>query len=638
MQNTKVGELIRRWVNAIFMLGIYSRLQDAELARRLVLINALSLLGIMFAAILGVISCNRGQLLLGSLDLTAALLLSLCNLLVRRTVRYELLIYFGMSVMTGLYGFLFFSGGAGGTGHLWYYTYPLFSVYIMGRKKGSMFNALLLLPSFIYLLSKWPANLPPYTQDFILRFIPSVTCIFFYAVLFEGIRQKTLDQLQNKQAKLKETIDVLQRKEFELQRARDDLEGQVEARTRELRQSNEELRVEMAERRRLQTQLLRAEKMQAVGTLAGGVAHDLNNILSGITSYPELLLQEIEKDDPMRHPLEVIQRSGQKAVTIVQDLLTLSRRNTAIFQRVDLGKVVSDYLASPEFMEMISLQPDVSVEKRILVPEAVIMGSDVHLSKTIMNLVTNSVEAMPRGGKVEIEIDLVMLDEEHPGPGDLKTGRYIKLSVADTGAGMTPEILERIFEPFFTTKKMGRSGTGLGMAVVWGTVQDHDGHIDVHSTPQSGTTFELYFPMTDGAVTPGAEEPADIPTGGQEAILVVDDVAEQRLIATQILGQIGYAARAVSSGEAAVEYLRANNAALVILDMKMDPGIDGLETMKRILDFKPRQRIVIASGYADSAKIRRVLQLGARAYLKKPYGIASVARCVRDALTGKEKT
>ena len=208
--------------------------------------------------------------------------------------------------------------------------------------------------------------------------------------------------------------------------------------------------------------------------MAGGVAHDLNNVLSGIVSYPDLLLMDLPRESPLRRPIEVIQESGKKAAAIVQDLLTLARRGVSTLEVANLNDLVGQYLISPEYQRLRAQHPRVEVETR-LEPELLnIMGSPVHLSKTLMNLVSNAAEAMTNGGKIIIACENRHLDRSLKGK-EVQQGDYAVLRVSDNGVGISPEDLPRIFEPFFTKKKMGRSGTGLGMAVVWGTVRDITG-------------------------------------------------------------------------------------------------------------------------------------------------------------------
>ena len=254
------------------------------------------------------------------------------------------------------------------------------------------------------------------------------------------------------------------------------------------------------------------------------------------------------------------------------------------------------------------------------------------LVRAITNLVSNAVEAMPEGGKITVSTENLYIDSpiKHKG---LDAGEYVVLTVSDTGMGISPDDLERIFEPFFTKKAMGRTGTGLGMAVVWGTVKDHDGHIDVQSQIDKGTTFTLYFPAAREKLErdQSALSIEDY-MGKGESILVVDDIEEQREIASSMLRRLGYSAISVSSGEEAVAYLEEHSVDLIILDMIMDPGIDGLETYQRILESHPGQKAIIASGFSETDRVKEALKLGAGAYIKKPYLLERIGIAVREEL------
>jgi len=385
-------------------------------------------------------------------------------------------------------------------------------------------------------------------------------------------------------------------------------------------------------RKELQLQLQRAQKMEAIGTLAGGVAHDLNNILSGIVSYPELLLLDIAEDSPLRKPILTIKKSGERAAAIVQDLLTLARRGVETTAVVDLNQIVTDHLASLEFSKLKLDHPNVAVEVHLDDQLLNIVGSPVHLSKTIMNLVVNAAEAMTDGGTIVIRTENRHLDRLTIGYDEAMQGDFVILVVSDTGIGIPVEDMERIFEPFYTKKAMGRSGTGLGMAVVWGTVKDHRGQIDIKSQVGKGTDVTLYFPATRQALRRHERLPLNAFKGKGEAVLVVDDIKEQREIAGEILGKLGYSVATAASGEEALEHLRRQPADLVVLDMIMEPGIDGLETFRRILGLRPGQKTVIASGYSESVRVREAQRMGAGAYVKKPYLLETFGRAVRAEL------
>jgi PAS domain S-box-containing protein len=387
------------------------------------------------------------------------------------------------------------------------------------------------------------------------------------------------------------------------------------------------------EKKDLQAQLQRAQKMEAIGTLAGGVAHDLNNILSGIVSYPELLLMEFEENSPLRKPILTIQKSGERAAAIVQDLLTLARRGVAATEVVNLNSIISEYLLSPEHEKLQIDHPDVRIEQNLETNLLNILGSPVHLSKTVMNLVSNAAEAMLDGGKVVISTENQHEDMPKNAFDDIGKGDYVTLTVEDNGIGMAPEDIERIFEPFYTKKSMGRSGTGLGMAVVWGTVKDHRGYIDIQSEEGKGTAITLYFPVTRQELIKEVDLVSlEEIKGRGESILVVDDVKEQRLIASEMLEKLGYSVTTVASGEEAVNHVHDHTVDLIVLDMIMDPGIDGLQTYKQISAIHPGQKTIIASGYSESERVKAAQKLGAGPYIKKPYLLERLGRAVKSEL------
>ena len=387
------------------------------------------------------------------------------------------------------------------------------------------------------------------------------------------------------------------------------------------------------ERRRLEKKLEHAKKMEAIGTLAGGVAHDLNNILSGIVSYPDLLLMDLPPASHLREPIKTIRDSGQKAAAIVQDLLTMARRGVAVTDPADLNAILEEYLASPEHAKIMSFHPDVQIESHPADVVLNILGSPVHLAKTIMNLVSNAAEAITEGGKISIRTANRYVDAPIEGYDIIAEGDYAVFEISDTGVGISPEDQKRIFEPFYTKKTMGRSGTGLGMSVVWATVKDHRGYIDVSSCPGEGTTFTLYFPATHEEKIKGkAAGPVEDYMGRGERILVVDDVREQREIAAGILKRLGYEVESVASGEEAVAAAHSRPPDLVVLDMIMEPGIDGLETYQKLLKINAGQKAIIASGYSESERVRATLRMGAGAYIKKPYLFDKIGRAVRAEL------
>ncbi len=391
----------------------------------------------------------------------------------------------------------------------------------------------------------------------------------------------------------------------------------------------------ISERKTLQLQLEQAQKMEAIGTLAGGVAHDLNNILGGLVGYPDVLLMGLPPDSTLRKPLLAVKASGEKAAAIVQDMLTLARRGVDLRTAVNLNEIVDEYVKSAEHARIQQFHSSVRFEIRLDPELPNILGSEIHLSKTLMNLVSNAAEAIGYKGQVTISTFRRLLDAPLVGFQTIAEGEYAVLRVEDDGTGMCVEDMTKIFEPFYTKKKMGRSGTGLGMSVVSGTVKDHKGFIDLRSVEDNGTRFDLYFPITRSAVQEKSNTFVIEKHMGTEKILVVDDVREQREIATVLLGKLGYRVETVNSGEAAIAYLRDNAADLLVLDMIMDPGIDGLDTYRRIIQQRPKQKAVVASGFSETSRVRQILALGAGAYVRKPYSLERLGVAVRKVLDGK---
>jgi signal transduction histidine kinase/CheY-like chemotaxis protein len=387
------------------------------------------------------------------------------------------------------------------------------------------------------------------------------------------------------------------------------------------------------ERRELHNRLTRSQKMEALGLLAGGVAHDLNNVMLGIVTYPDYLLSGMHPDDKLFKPLVTIREAGQKSAAIVEDLLTLARRGVTTTDVLNLNSIVEGYLQSPEFLKLEDFQSGVRFHHKLDPNLFNVEGSAIHLKKTLMNLVSNAAEAIEGKGEVLITTTNCYVDLPIRGYSDVKEGEYIRLRVEDTGSGINEEDLNHVFEPFYTKKIMGRSGTGLGMAVVWGTVQDHKGYIDVQSCAGKGTVIDIYIPITREkiALTAKKHSRSDI-QGNGEHILIIDDVHEQREVASQILESLGYNVHAVDSGEAAVGYLKEHSADLLVLDMIMDPGMDGLDTYKAILALHPDQKAVIVSGYSETGRVKAAQALGAGAYLKKPYVLETLGLAVKTEL------
>ena len=420
------------------------------------------------------------------------------------------------------------------------------------------------------------------------------------------------------------------------------LEDMVEQRTRELMQRSEELLREAdklkradAEKTELLKKLERSKKMESLGMLAGGVAHDLNNVLSGIVTYPELILLGLPEDSPMRDPIRLLRDSGQKAAAIVEDLLALAHKGPPSTTTLNINRdVVLEFLESPEYIRIRNSGVNIRVETDLDPHLHSIRGSLFHLKKTLANLFANAAEAQPEGGRIIVATRNRFLDSPLPGYDSVRKGNYAVLKVSDSGIGILPEDMDKIFEPFYTKKFLKRNGTGLSMTVVWNTVNDHQGYITVESAVGKGTTFTLYCPSTGEA---DREETRALTSvhdyaGSGETVLVVDDIEQQRKIASDILAELNYTVVTAASGEEAVEYLKSHSVDVVLLDMVMGPGMNGLETYRAIVRHRPGQKAVIASGVAENIQVEEAIRLGIARYIKKPYSISNLGETIKHVL------
>lgn len=399
-----------------------------------------------------------------------------------------------------------------------------------------------------------------------------------------------------------------------------------------LEEKNRQLECAYEELKTTQHQLLKSERMAILGMTAGGVAHDLNNILMGITGYPELLLTEIPEDSPLRGPLEAIRTSGRRAAAVVTDMLTLSRDGASEKEHVSVNRLVREYLDSLEFQQAVSANPGVEVRTELDKGDVYAYCSSIHIQKVIMNLVTNGLEAVVNGGSLTISTSVACRNLEAGGK-DGKEQVWCVLEITDTGSGIRPEDIDHIFDPFYTRKVMGKSGTGLGLTIVQNVVKQHDGSIEVRSDA-NGTTFTVYLPAGFEAMQEADSLEGMKDYSGTEKILLVDDEPLQRYLGSRYLSTLGYSVKALGSGEEAVAYLKKYQADLLILDMIMAPGISGLETYKRVLEIVPEQDAILVSGFSPDEAVREAYDLGLRGFVPKPYSITQLARSVREALDG----
>jgi PAS domain S-box-containing protein len=386
---------------------------------------------------------------------------------------------------------------------------------------------------------------------------------------------------------------------------------------------------DITERRYLEDQLRLAQKMEAVGRLAGGVAHDFNNMLGVILGYAELLVQRLPPEEPLRSQALEIRRTSERAAALTRQLLAFSRRQVLQPRILDLSLVVSNM----EEMLRRLIGEDVHLVTAAEGDLGLVKADPGQIEQVIMNLAVNARDAMPGGGRLTIATANVELDEARAaGRPGVQPGPYVMLSVSDTGGGMDAETLSHLFEPFFTTKEPGR-GTGLGLATAYGIVKQSDGHIWVMSEPGHGTSVTIYLPRVEGLVERApALAGGDALPGGSETILLVEDEDSLRELAHEILGGLGYTVLEAGTGRAALEVAERHPGPidLLLTDVIM-PGMSGRELAAELLSSRPGARALYMSGYTDDAIIHGVLEPGL-AFLQKPFPLEALARKVREVL------
>jgi PAS domain S-box-containing protein len=375
---------------------------------------------------------------------------------------------------------------------------------------------------------------------------------------------------------------------------------------------------DITEQKKLEEQLLQAQKMESIGNLAGGIAHDFNNFLGGILGYASFLTKKMSPGDPFYHSVSCIQRAAEQASELTKQLLGFARRGKYQVKPINCNALIQDlvHLLGRTIDKRITLSVDLDPHLHL------IEGDETQLQQSLMNICLNSRDAMPSGGVLRIiSSNQVISPIGQTDHRVWKEGEYVKVTLSDTGTGIPPEIQSQIFEPFFTTKEPGK-GTGLGLSMVYGIIQNHGGYINLKSELDLGTTFELFFPARreipqSEVLSPG---PKIKQSKGHETILIVDDQDVIRQLGADILEDAGYKVLLAASGEEALQLYqrKKREIALVVLDVIM-PGLGGKETFSRLKAINSGIKVLLSSGYSTDGEVGEIIKDGASGYIQKPY-------------------
>jgi PAS domain S-box-containing protein len=385
------------------------------------------------------------------------------------------------------------------------------------------------------------------------------------------------------------------------------------------------------ERKRLEIQLQAAQKMEAIGTLAGGIAHDFNNILMGIQGNASLLEIRLEDGHPGREKVQNIEKYVESGTQLSRQLLGFARRGKYNLKASDINDII-DKSASM----FARTRREIRVHPQLARDAWTVEVDRGQIEQVLLNLYINAWQAMPRGGDLYLTTENMILDEHYVRPYRVKPGRYVKVTVTDTGVGIDKKDLARVFEPFFTTKEMGR-GTGLGLASVYGIIKSHGGHINVYSEKDQGTTFNFYLPASSLEVASEAKPVAPALRKGRETVLLIDDEEMIIDVGCGLLSELGYTVIPARSGQEALDIYRQRQAEIdiVVMDMIM-PGMGGGETFDRLKQINPHIKVLLSSGYSINGQASQIMDRGCNGFIQKPFNIKQLSAKLREILDKKE--
>ncbi len=384
---------------------------------------------------------------------------------------------------------------------------------------------------------------------------------------------------------------------------------------------------DITEKKNLEAKIIHAQRIDSIGNLAGGVAHDFNNILTSILGSTAIMKRKMKRDDPWYRFSDIIETAARRGAGLTRQLLTFARKNNVLFRPVAVNDIIEETLRLFER----SIDKTISIRRDLTEQVIIINGDDGQLQQSILNLLINARDAMPDGGTITVQSIQKQIEEDATGSTETRRGDFIAISIADTGIGMDKNVQQHIFEPFFTTKDQGK-GTGLGLSVVYGVVNSHSGFITVQSGPRQGSKFTMHFPILPITETLQRQIRHPKPLQGTEHILIIDDEKDVASVIGGMLESLGYHVTIVDSGRKAINlYKKKKRFDVVILDLNM-PKMSGKETLGRLKEIAPDIRVVISSGYSDRAMDSSPWREEVKTFLQKPYQIEELSRAMRDAL------
>jgi signal transduction histidine kinase len=576
-------------VYAIFTSGLRDP-DNIELRGKTIFFNILIFIGIAVIVPFGVSRLFMGSWILGSIDLLTAAILATILVFHRSTQRLALSSILGLSIMSLLYGYLAISTGDHNTGFLWSYCLPLDVVLLLDRKRGSIVMLVYLsIMAVSFIVPAFPAYYH-YSANLKICYLISLMTVWVIAYYFEYIMSTLQHEVVKNNSRLQQTIQELKE-------------------TKDL--------------------LFQAQKMEAIGRLAGGVAHDFNNILAAISGYAELIKQKYAGDPILNKYSTSIVNSSVRAADLTSKLLAYARKGKIEMAVFDLHRIIGDVvdICTHTMDKKITIRQDLAASR------ATILGDRNQLQNALINLAVNAKDAMPDGGDLTFATEVVDLTEASLGhPAYMVSpGRYLKLRLSDTGTGMDTATLAKAFEPFFTTKEKGR-GTGLGLSSVYGTIKSHNGYIELISELGKGTRAEIYLPLTQKIEQKAPEGPREI-SKGKGAILFVDDEDIVRDMASDMILELGYSVVTSKDGQEALEYYQMHAAEidLVVLDIIM-PRLGGYDCFKAMKAINPKLKGIACSGYVINDEAKKMLDLGATGFIQKPFSLKTFGNAIQMAL------